>query len=84
MISQTPGPGEELKAGHHWKEADRVTDYIQQNDVDTQHITEAFEVLTSVLPFAADAPHLGREVRLGEPGVVEAAKNDDRPLERAG
>ncbi len=82
MIGQTPGPGEELKAGHHWKEADRVSDYIEQNDRDAQHINEAFEVLTAVLPFEADAPIRVLDVGSGH-GVLAAAVLDAFPNAKA-
>jgi tRNA (cmo5U34)-methyltransferase len=82
MISQPPGPGEELKAGHHWKEADRVSDYIEQNDRDTQHIAEAFEVLTAVLPFEANAPIRVLDVGSGH-GVLAGAVLDAFPNGKA-
>ena len=82
LIGQNPGPGEELKAGHHWKEADRVTDYIQQNDRDTQHIEEAFEVLTAVLPFEREAPIRVLDIGSGH-GVLAAAVLDAFPNARA-
>ncbi len=82
MISQTPGPGEELKAGHHWKEADRVSDYVEQNDRDNQHIAEAFEILTAVLPFDHDAPIRVLDIGSGH-GVLAAAVLDAFPKAKA-
>jgi tRNA (cmo5U34)-methyltransferase len=52
----TGGGQQEYRAGHHWKEADRVTDYIAQNDENFPQMAEVFGILTGVLPFEKTAP----------------------------
>ena len=74
MESQTPV----LKAGHHWKEADRVADYVSQEDRDAAEMAKVFRIMTDMLPFEPDAPLRVLDVGSGH-GVVAAAVLDAFP-----
>ncbi len=79
MASPTPAPSSgELKPGHHWKEADRVSDYIAQNDRDAAQVAETFNLLTALLPFDPEAPIRVLDVGSGH-GVLAAAVLDAFP-----
>lgn len=83
MMSQpATDRGEPLPAGHHWKEADRVTDYVEQADRDAQQIAEVFGLLTGVLPFDGDAEVRLLDIGSGH-GVLAAAVLDAYPRARA-
>ena len=66
------------KPGHHWKEADRVHEYVAQNDQNAEPMAEVFDLLTMLLPFAADAPLRVLDVGSGH-GVLAAAVLDTFP-----
>ncbi len=73
MESQTPvGGGAALKAGHHWKETHRVSEYVSLEDQETQATARIFRIMTDTLPFDADAPIRVLDVGSGH-GVVAAA-----------
>src|SRR6266545_2332710 len=79
MMSQTPtSGGEELKPGHHWKEADRVTDYVEQNDRDAAQIAETLNLLVGLVPADEDATIRVLDIGSGH-GVVAAAVLDAFP-----
>jgi tRNA (cmo5U34)-methyltransferase len=83
MAAQVPdAQSSELRPGHHWKEADRVQDYVSQNDRDAQQMAEVFGILTAVLPYAADAPLRVLDIGSGH-GVFAAALLDAFPNARA-
>jgi SAM-dependent methyltransferase len=69
---------QELKPGHHWKEADRVSDYVAQNDRDAQQMAELFTILNALLPFPPSAPLRVLDIGSGH-GVVAAAVLDAFP-----
>jgi tRNA (cmo5U34)-methyltransferase len=79
MLGQSPtGSEEQVRAGHHWKEADRVASYVEQNDQDPEHVGEAFEMLTRVLPFEKDAAIRVLDIGSGH-GVLAAVVLDAFP-----
>jgi SAM-dependent methyltransferase len=71
-----------MKAGHHWKEADRVTAYIAQNDEQPAEMPEVLSLLTRILPHDADAPLRVLDIGSGH-GVVAAAVLDAFPKSTA-
>jgi tRNA (cmo5U34)-methyltransferase len=79
--TQAPDRGE-LKAGHHWKEADRVAEYIAQNDEQPAEMPEVLSLLTAILPYDADAPLRILDVGSGH-GIVAAAVLDAFPKSKA-
>jgi tRNA (cmo5U34)-methyltransferase len=70
--------GGELKPGHHWKEAERVRDYVEANDQAAGIIAEVFGLLTGVLPFEAEAPVRVLDIGSGH-GLLAAAILDAFP-----
>ncbi|HZT08880.1 MAG TPA: class I SAM-dependent methyltransferase [Chloroflexota bacterium] len=74
----SPGGDLTLRAGHHWKEADRVADYVEQNDRDAQQMAEVFGIATGLLPFEASRPLRVLDVGCGH-GVFAAAVLDAFP-----
>jgi len=75
--TQTPGPGE-VRAGHWWKEEDRVRDYVAKNDEAAGEISDIFRLVTSVLPFEKEAPLRVLDIGSGH-GVFAAAVLDAFP-----
>lgn len=69
---------EHRRPGHHWKEADRVRDYVAQNDQEPAAMAEVFGLLTALLPFDAQAPVRVLDVGSGH-GVLAAAVLDAFP-----
>src|SRR6185503_16877068 len=59
-------------------EADRVADYVDQNDRDARQMEEVFGLLAGVLPFETDAPIRVLDIGSGH-GVVAAAMLDAFP-----
>jgi tRNA (cmo5U34)-methyltransferase len=79
MAAEVPNAvGGELKPGHHWKEADRVSDYVAQNDRDAQQMAEVFGILTALLPYPSSAPLRVLDIGSGH-GVFAAAVLDAFP-----
>jgi tRNA (cmo5U34)-methyltransferase len=79
MMSQTSDPNsEQLRAGHHWKEGDRVADYVTQNDRDAQQMAEVFGILTTILPYERDQALRLLDIGSGH-GVAAAAVLDAFP-----
>jgi tRNA (cmo5U34)-methyltransferase len=72
----------ELKPGHHWKEADRVSDYVTQNDRDAQQMAEVFGILTTLLPYPPSTPLRVLDIGSGH-GVLAAAVLDAFPNAQA-
>jgi hypothetical protein len=56
MTQQTeiPNPGEQ-RAGHHWKAADRVAEYVQNTDTAFPEAPEVYGIITATQPFESDA-----------------------------
>lgn len=75
--TQTSGSGE-LKAGHWWKEEDRVRDYVAKNDEAAGEIGEVFHIITAVLPFDEQAQLRVLDIGSGH-GVFAAAVLDAFP-----
>ncbi len=69
---------EDRRPGHHWKEADRVHEYVAQNDQNAEPMAEVFDLLMMLLPFQADAPLRVLDVGSGH-GVLAAAVLDAFP-----
>src|SRR3954452_7247315 len=83
MLNQMPASdNSDLKAGHHWKEADRVADYVEQNDRDAAQVAETLNLLTALLPFEPDAAIRVLDIGSGH-GVVAGAVLDAFPNARA-
>ncbi|HEX3247406.1 MAG TPA: class I SAM-dependent methyltransferase [Chloroflexota bacterium] len=73
MTQQTeiPGPGER-RAGHHWKEADRVAEYVQNTDSAFPEAQEVYGILIATQPFEQDAAVRILDIGSGH-GVVAGA-----------
>jgi tRNA (cmo5U34)-methyltransferase len=73
MVQQTDvqGPGEQ-RAGHHWKEADRVAEYVQNTDTAFPESEEVYGILIAAQPFEKDAPLRILDIGSGH-GVVAGA-----------
>src|SRR2546428_2167326 len=74
----TSGGAAALKAGHHWKEDDRVSQYVSLEDQEAQATARIFHIMTETLPFDAEAPIRVLDVGSGH-GVVAAAVLDAFP-----
>lgn len=70
--------GSTLKAGHHWKETDRVAEYVSREDQEVQETARIFRLMTDTLPFEVDTPIRVLDVGSGH-GVVAAAVLDAFP-----
>ncbi|MPZ15453.1 MAG: methyltransferase domain-containing protein [Chloroflexi bacterium] len=79
--TQTSGAGE-LRPGHHWKEADRVREYVERNDEAAGGMAEAFGLLTAVLPFEREASLRVLDIGSGH-GILAAVVLDAFPNARA-
>jgi tRNA (cmo5U34)-methyltransferase len=83
MVNETAVSGSgEVRAGHHWKEADRVADYVSQNDRDAAQMAEVFGILTAMLPFEREASLRVLDIGSGH-GVGAAAVLEAFPAARA-
>ncbi|HEY3115145.1 MAG TPA: class I SAM-dependent methyltransferase [Chloroflexota bacterium] len=72
MQDQMQADAAALKAGHHWKEDDRVSQYVSLEDQETQATARIFNIMTETLPFDREAPIRVLDVGSGH-GVVAAA-----------
>ena len=51
MVQQTETSNpDEQRYGQHWKEADRVRDYVSREDREAAERAEVFGILISILP----------------------------------
>ena len=75
--TQAPGPGE-VRAGHWWKEENRVRDYVAANDAVAGEIAAVFDLITAVLPYDREAPLRVLDIGTGH-GVFAAAVLDAFP-----
>lgn len=62
----------ESRAGHHWKEADRVADYVQNTDTAFPEAQEVYGILIATQPFERDATLRILDIGSGH-GVVAGA-----------
>jgi tRNA (cmo5U34)-methyltransferase len=69
--TETANPGER-RAGHHWKEADRVAEYVQKTDTAFPEAQEVYGILIATQPREQDAPLRILDIGSGH-GVVAAA-----------
>jgi tRNA (cmo5U34)-methyltransferase len=69
--TETTNPGER-RAGHHWKETDRVAEYVQNTDTAFPEAQEVYSVLIATQPFEQDAPLRILDIGSGH-GVVAGA-----------
>src|SRR2546423_156847 len=77
-MSQVQSGSVDLTAGHHWKETDRVSDYVSLEDQEAQATARIFNIMTETLPFDREAPIRVLDVGSGH-GVVAAAVLDAFP-----
>ena len=75
--TETSGHGD-MKAGHWWKEEDRVKSYVAANDAVAGEIAGVFDLVTTVLPYARQAPLSVLDIGTGH-GVFAAAILDAFP-----
>ena len=69
--AETTSPGER-RAGHHWKEADRVAEYVQNTDTAFPEAAEVYGILIATQPFEQDARLRILDIGSGH-GVVAGA-----------
>jgi len=69
--TETINPGER-RAGHHWKEADRVAEYVQNTDTAFPEAQEVYGILIATQPFEQDAALRILDIGSGH-GVVAGA-----------
>ena len=72
MVEQT-----DTAPGHHWREAARVAEYIERTDR-SEDRGAGFEVMTKLVPWAADVPFRLLDIGSGQ-GIVAAAFLDAYP-----
>jgi tRNA (cmo5U34)-methyltransferase len=73
MVQQTDVQGSgEQRAGHHWKEADRVAQYVQNTDSAFPEADEVYGILIATQPFEQDSAPRILDIGSGH-GVVAAA-----------
>jgi tRNA (cmo5U34)-methyltransferase len=75
--TQTPGQGE-VRAGHWWKEEDRVKSYVEANDAVADQIAAVFDLITQVLPYDRQAQLRVLDIGTGH-GVFAGAILDAFP-----
>jgi tRNA (cmo5U34)-methyltransferase len=79
MASPTQASGSgEVRAGHWWKEEDRVREYVTRNDEAAGDVADVFGILNGLLPFEAQAPLRILDIGSGH-GVLAAAVLDAFP-----
>ncbi len=77
-VDEAPGPAFEERWGHHWKETERVQEYIDRTDRQTTERAESFKYLIGVVPFDRGRPLRILDVGSGH-GVVAGALLDQFP-----
>jgi tRNA (cmo5U34)-methyltransferase len=70
-----PGASVEEQWGHHWKEADRVRDYVERTDREAAERASSFRYLVGLVPFDASHPLRILDIGSGH-GVLAAALLD--------
>jgi SAM-dependent methyltransferase len=77
-VPETHDSSVEEQWGHHWKEAERVRDYVDRSDREAAERAASFRYLIGLVPF--ERSHPARILDLGSGhGVVAAALLDEFP-----
>jgi tRNA (cmo5U34)-methyltransferase len=83
MVQQADSSASDAqRAGHHWKEADRVAEYIQKTDTEFPEAQEVYGLIAATMPFERSAPLRILDIGSGH-GVVAGALLSQLPAARA-
>ena len=75
QIHEAEGPSTGQQWGHHWKESERVREYVDRTDRQAAERADSFRYLVGVIPFDRDRPLRILDIGSGH-GVVAAALLD--------
>lgn len=75
---QETGPAFDDRYGHHWKEPERVQEYVARTDREAEERAESFKVMVGLVPFELTYPVRVFDIGSGH-GAVAAALLDAFP-----
>src|SRR5690242_13664201 len=78
LSPDAPGASVEEEWGHHWKEAERVRDYVERADREAGERAVSFRYLLGLVPFERARPVRILDLGSGH-GVVAATLLDEFP-----
>lgn len=82
QVDEASGPLFEERWGHHWKDPERVQDYVKRTDREAEERAESFKYLVGAIPLDRALPLRVLDIGSGH-GVIAAALLDQFPSSSA-